>query len=69
MVEFENKWFTSVAPGTNSVMSAHYEDPNTAKILAKIENVEAKIENVETKIGNAVTELKSKIYRYRYKGK
>ena len=27
-VEFENKWFTSVAPGLNLVRTAHYEDPN-----------------------------------------
>ena len=44
MVGFENKWYTSVAPGGNLVMTARYEDPNTAKILAKIDN--------------AVTELK-----------
>ena len=51
-----------MAPGINLVKHARYEDPNIAKILAKIENVEAKIDN-------AVTELKSKIYKYRYKGK
>jgi len=61
-VNFGNTWYTNVAPGINLVKHARYEDPNTAKILAKIENV-------ETKIDNAVTELKSKIYRYRYKGK
>ena len=57
-VRFENKWYTSVAPGTNL---AHYEDPNIAKILAKIEIVKTKI---ETKIDNAVTELKSYIRRH-----
>ena len=60
MVGFQNKWYTSVAPGENLVMTARYEDPNTAKILAKIESV-------ETKIDNAVTELKS--YIVTYKGK
>ena len=58
-VEFENKWYTSVAPGTNLVRTANYEDPNIAKILAKIENVKTKI---GTKIDNAVTELKRYIY-------
>ena len=60
-VEFENKWYTSVAPGTNLVRTANYEDPNIAKILAKIENVKTKI---ETKIDNAVTELERYIYRH-----
>ena len=76
-VRFENKWYTSVAPGTNLVRTAHYEDPNIEKILlAKIENVKdpniakilAKIEivktKIETKIDNAVTELKSYILRH-----
>ena len=60
-VEFENKWYTSVAPGTNLVRTANYEDPNIAKILAKIENVKTKI---GTKIDNAVTELKRYINRH-----
>ena len=53
-MKFENKWFTSVAPGANSVMLANYEDRNTAKILTAIENVETKVEN-------AVTELKTQL--------
>ena len=61
MVGFENKWYTSVAPGANKVMTARYEDPNTAKILTKIESVETKIESVETRIDNAVSELQSYI--------
>ena len=60
-VEFEDKWYTSVAPGTNLVRTANYEDPNIAKILAKIENVKTKI---GTKIDNAVTELKRYINRH-----
>ena len=32
-VEFENKWFTSVAPGLNLVRTAPYEEPDlTSKI-------------------------------------
>ena len=56
-VEFQNKWYTSEAPGSNFVMTAHYEDPNIAKILTKIESV-------ETKIDNAVIDLKSYIYQH-----
>ena len=44
-VEFENKWYTSVAPGTNLVKTANYEDPNIAKILAKIENSVAELKS------------------------
>ena len=61
MVGFENKWYTSVAPGTNLVRLARYEDPNMVKLLTKIESVETKI---ETKIDNAVAELKSYIYQH-----
>jgi len=56
-VGFQNKWYTSVAPGTNLVRHARYEDPKLRKILAAIERV-------ETKIGNAVAELKSYIYQH-----
>ena len=66
-VEFQNKWYTSVAPGANLVMSARYEDPKMVKLLTKIESVETKIESVETKIDNAidnaVAQLKSYIRR------
>ena len=51
-VEFEDKWFTSVAPGTNLV----YEDLNIANILTKIESVEDKI---VTKVDNVFNQLKS----------
>ena len=51
-----------MAPGINLVKHARYEDPNLTKLLAAIERI-------PTKIDNAVTELKSKIYKYRYKGK
>ena len=60
-VEFNNKWYTSVAPGTNLVRLARYEDPNMVKLLTKIESVETKIESVETEIDNAVAQLKSYI--------
>ena len=46
MVGFQNKWYTSVAPGTNLVRTAHYEDPNTANILAKIENVQNTVDRI-----------------------
>ena len=36
-VRFENKWYTSVAPGTNLVRTAVYEDPNLANIMTKID--------------------------------
>ena len=58
--EFENEWYDSRDTRKNLVKTANYEDPNIAKILAKIENVETKI---ETKIDNAVTELKRYINR------
>ena len=56
VVGFENEWYTSVAPRRNLVRTANYEDPDTTKILTKIENV-------ETKIDNGVTELKNYMRR------
>ena len=56
-VEFENKWYTSVAPGTNLVKTANYEDPNIAKILAKIENAVSELKSyiVSTNINDVLT--------------
>ena len=60
-IEFENEWYDSRDTRKNLVKTANYEDPNIAKILAKIENVKTKI---GTKIDNAVTELKRYINRH-----
>jgi len=38
-VEFQNEWYTSVAPGTGLVRTARYEDPNLTKILRAIERI------------------------------
>ena len=45
-----------MAPGTNLVRTANYEDPNIAKILAKIENAVAELKSyiVSTNINDAL---------------
>ena len=35
-MEFENKWFTSVAPGTNEVATASYQAPRIAAEEVKL---------------------------------
>jgi hypothetical protein len=54
-VEFENEWFTSVAPGTNQFSTASFEDPKLAKILGRMDTI-------DTKISDAVTNLRKYIY-------
>ena len=36
-MEFENKWFTSVAPGTNEVATASYQAPRIATEEVKLQ--------------------------------
>ena len=36
-MEFENKWFTSVAPGTNEVATASYQAPRIAAEEVKLQ--------------------------------
>ena len=36
---FEDKYYTSVAPGRNQFSTASYEDPNIAKILTAIDKL------------------------------
>ena len=38
-MEFENKWFTSVAPGTNEVATASYQAPRIATEEVKIQYI------------------------------
>ena len=56
-VGFENKWYYT----TNLGRTANYEDPITAKILTKIENVETKIDNAVAELKNYMRGVKSTI--------
>ena len=62
--EFENEWYDSRDTRKNLVKTANYEDPNIAKILAKIENIETKMDPNIAKILAKLKTVETKIDRY-----